>query len=154
MKVEIHSFQSAVRLKPNPNEKTIMIRIADPDYPKERDAELMYREAFVDVLKVPFHDITDEQLTSILKDEPNAPYKAIDREQAKEILSFFIKYQNSDRFIIQCTAGISRSSAVAIGFSRFLKNVELEKSIRESKRFIPNETVVSRLTDVIKELHS
>ncbi|PLS18870.1 hypothetical protein CVD28_00270 [Bacillus sp. M6-12] len=149
MKLEIHSFQSALRLKPNSNEKTIMIRISDPGYEKERDAELLYREQYVDVLKVSFHDLTDKQLSSILEREPEAPYQTITKEQAIEILSFIQKCKDCDKVIIHCSAGISRSSAVAIGVTRFLQDKEREKSIRDSDNYIPNETIVDRLIESI-----
>jgi predicted protein tyrosine phosphatase len=149
MIIEIHSFQSALFLKPNMNENTIMIRISDPDYVKERDAELLYRDSFIDVLKVSFHDLTDKQLSSILQKEPEAPYHVISKKQAREILDFVEKHQECEKIVIHCSAGISRSSAVAIGIARFLRDKDKEKDILESDMYAPNETIVRRLTECI-----
>lgn len=150
MNIEIHSFQSALHLKPHPNEKTAMIRISDPDYAEERDAELYYRSEYADVLKVSFHDLTDKKLVSVLEKEPEAPYRTITYEQAEEIVAFFKKHQDCDVMVIHCSGGISRSSAVAIGLARFFKDEMLEKNIRESDFYFPNETVVERLTEALQ----
>lgn len=55
-------------------------------------------------------------------------------EQANEVVEFVEKWLlESERIVVHCEAGMSRSAGVAVGLARYLLTDEDEKSVRDAK---------------------
>lgn len=147
MKIEIHTFNSAVRYEPKDDEKTIMIRISDPDFPKERDKRLDFEDKFQDVLKISFYDLTDEQVRNIKESEPGELYETISTKQAEQTIQFVEENVLADKLIIHCSAGVSRSPGLGIGIARHLGLKQVEHEIETSSMYLPNQTVIKRIEE-------
>lgn len=151
MKIEICSFRSAIQYKPAPHEKTVIIRVSEPDYEKEWKTPLLHHEQFADILHVFFYDVTDAQIERILKEEPHAPYFAITKEEAEKILTFVDKHKDADRVVVHCSAGISRSPAVGIAIAGHFDLWHEERKLFDSDLYIPNQTVIERIAQCSKK---
>ena len=64
-----------------------------------------------------FHDITEEYL---VKDQI---FRPMGKEIAESIADLAMKNRDSDRWVIHCEAGISRSPGVAIGLAKYIKTI-------------------------------
>ena len=145
VKIEICSFRSAIEYEPSPVEKTVMIRISEPDYEKGRDTPLLHEDKFADILHVSFYDVTDAQIERISSVEPDSPYFAIRTEDAEKILDFVDKHVDADRVLVHCSAGISRSPAVGIAIAGHFDLWHEERKIFDNDLYIPNQTVIERI---------
>lgn len=145
MKIEICSFSSAIRYMPLPEEKTIMIRISEPEYEKERETQLEHHEQFEAVFHASFYDVTDAQIEWIKTEEPDTPYYSIRKEDAKEILDFVDKHKDADRIVVHCSAGISRSPAVGVAIAGHFNLWHEERAIFDNRLYLPNQTVIERI---------
>jgi predicted protein tyrosine phosphatase len=55
-------------------------------------------------------------------------------EQAQEVVDFVEKWLlQSERIVVHCEAGMSRSAGVAVGLARYLLTDEAENRVRDSK---------------------
>jgi len=73
-------------------------------------------------------------------------------EQAKEIIRFW-KANKGKKFIIHCTAGISRSGAVG-NFIRQVEEIDYEDFIQDNPNLLPNGWVLKVLNDVYQNSFS
>lgn len=92
--------------------------------PEQTAADLCnVKTGYVDVLQVVFDDLTPES-----HDPVAFPYHVVmDEEMAEEIVRFWDRWRNDvDRFVIHCTAGISRSAGVGSALARLERNREAE----------------------------
>jgi len=115
--------------KYNVQEKHIVISIGDPDQPRAKLPELDSR---VNALFLKFSDIDREV------DYPTA--KLFTKEQAKEIWTFFQLYKDKiNTIVVNCEAGISRSSATAAALAKAIgQDIEDSKFF---KYYLPNRFV-------------
>ncbi len=81
------------------------------------------RPGYVDILQVIFDDLTPESHNPV-----EFPHHVVmTEEMAEEIVRFWDRWRNDvDRFVIHCTAGISRSSGVGSALARLEQNREAE----------------------------
>jgi predicted protein tyrosine phosphatase len=81
------------------------------------------RSGYVDILQVVFDDLTPES-----HDPEGFPHLVVmTDEMAEEIVRFWDRWRNDvDRFVIHCTAGISRSAGVGSALARLEQNREAE----------------------------
>jgi predicted protein tyrosine phosphatase len=81
------------------------------------------KPGYVDILQIVFDDLTPESL-----DPVGFPHLVVMTDQmAEEIVRFWDRWRaDVDRFVIHCTAGISRSSAVGSALARLENNREAE----------------------------
>jgi len=86
--------------------KTIIISITDP---KEAEYHNMFRKP---ILKLKFHDM------HYLPVEDR--FILFNKEMAQQIVKFIKKYQDADHLVVHCSAGLSRSPAVAAAISEYL----------------------------------
>jgi predicted protein tyrosine phosphatase len=142
MNIHILSELYAEGYKPKTDESTVMIRVFEP---KDSVSSLIYEEFFKEVICLFFHDIED-------KDFINIPeyLKAFSDEQALILVDFFERHKNCDTFVIHCSAGISRSASIAIGLSRFSKEPEIEDNIRSNNRYMPKESIITKISYYLK----
>lgn len=136
MRFDVLSRQMAEQF--NPQEKHISISIRDIDC---KNANLPEIETRVDVLFLTFSDLDR------IKD--SLPYKLkhslFNKGIAELIWEFVDKYKDEvDLIVINCEAGISRSSAVAAAISKILNGNDDDFF----KYFIPNRLVYRKMMEV------
>ncbi len=92
--------------------------------PEQTAADLCkVKTGYVDILQVVFDDLTPES-----HDPIGFPHLVVmTEEMAEEIVRFWDRWRNDvDRFVIHCTAGISRSAGVGSALARLEQNREAE----------------------------
>ena len=107
------------------------------------NSEVKYDIDIENFLQVKMWDIEENWFeNSVLKYE-----KPSDIELGR-IVDFINKNKDKSVFIIHCSAGISRSGAVATFFyDKFLKEIDKEVFRRENKFIRPNLYILNRLKD-------
>lgn len=137
--------ETAVKMDIPNSTYAVMIRALEP---RSKAEDLLYADKYADILELYYDDMTEDDFSDMNLLGSN--FKLFSDDDAMRLVDFFKKHQNADMFVFHCHAGKSRSAAMAIGFSRFLKNGKMEQEIRTSKRkFIPNPTVLEK---IIKQL--
>lgn len=113
MKIEIMSRIHAIQYTYLPHtEKTIIISISEGLGNKP---SFCIGSDIVDILYLFFDDVEEADL------EINPMYKLMSTQDALAIKDFLEKHKdNIDKIIVHCYAGISRSSAVAVGICKYL----------------------------------
>ena len=109
-----------------------------------------YKKRFFDVLSVSFWDVTEDLEF----------YKPISKKEAKEIAKFIHKHKNSKKkYIIHCSAGISRSAGVGMAIHCCLDfDGDISKFKKETcdiynhERYRPNEYVFEKICRAFKGL--
>ncbi len=136
MKLYILSLKESISFKPNENEKTVIIRINEPDYEVK---DLKYKDLFTDILEVSFHDV--------VKGMKNLDDSIVlfNNEHSNKIIEFIKRHKDADTFVIHCIAGVSRSSAVGLSLSWILNNSRLEQAILKSKMYSPNSFILETM---------
>jgi len=124
---------------PPPNTYLIRIKGANPTGINEF-VELKYEDEYVKILKLDFDDM----------DEARSKHDRIMTEaDAVAIVDFFkevkplVTEAAPALFMVHCQGGISRSSAVAVGYAYYRGSKELDAAIYAAKCFIPNRKVFS-----------
>ena len=73
-------------------------------------------------------------------------YERPNDKELKNIVDFINKYKDKSVFIVHCSAGISRSGAVATFlYDKFLSEIDKEQFRRENRYIIPNLYILNRL---------
>lgn len=118
----------------NTNEKIFYLSILTPD-----DDSKPFREDSKDYKTLYFYDL-EEPITEngIIKD-------VITDEQIEDIYTYVLKHSDYDRFIVHCTAGISRSGAVGAFVSDLLGN-GFNEFKKLNPRVIPNSLISRKLS--------
>lgn len=138
MKLLILSLDQAITFKPMKDIRTSIIRILEPD---SEQKSLEFEQDFEDILELKFHDILGKLEGRLL---PNN-IRLFDDNHAHKTIEFFKKNKEVDMLVIHCFAGVSRSPAIALSFTWFLENSILEKKIIESRKYVPNPHVMSKM---------
>lgn len=133
--LEILSESKAITAKPDIAGYNVMIRISDYDW---KDQELAFPDCYTDILSLKFPDIGCRDTLA----RHSGSKTLVDEEQAKKLLTFFEEHRACDHMVIHCWAGISRSSAVGLLWTRFKGNKEAEALILENDLFQPNPLVL------------
>lgn len=85
--------------------------------------------------------LVDDILPSYLEYEPQMV--AFGNTHVEQLQSFFQLAKNYEHVIVHCSAGISRSPAVAILFARHLNRLDLECSVCLANWILPNPWILS-----------
>lgn len=102
----------------------------------------------IDIMRLKFDDITNKDEDCLIRE--GKQYKLFSREIAEEILSFFYSIKDKVKIIlINCDAGISRSSAVAASLLKIYKNDDSE--IYDSFLYRPNTLVYRTMIDTYND---
>ena len=73
-------------------------------------------------------------------------YERPNDKELKNIVDFINKHKDKSAFIVHCSAGISRSGAVATFlYDKFLSEIDKEQFRRENRYIIPNLYILNRL---------
>ncbi len=127
-----------------------VISINDNREDPEKTAEDLcnVRTGYVDILQVVFDDLTPES-----HDPIEFPYLMVMKEEmAEEIVRFWDRWRNDvDRFVIHCTAGISRSAGVGSALARLEQNREAEAACYVGT--VPNMYVRQLIHRAAERLH-
>lgn len=94
------------------------------------------------VLNIEFADSSDNGLK--YKNE-------MTNEQAMEIIQHVLNNENKNTFIIHCSAGISRSGAVAAWLYDYFKNRDIDVIIEPSYPSTPNYYVKNKLKEIYND---
>ena len=123
--------------KPKSN-KAILIRALEPSY---KDNGCPYRVKYLNnfqaVLELYFDDIRDAVIIDKYKDR----FTLFNTDMANKLYQFVIN-QDFDEVIIHCNAGISRSSALMICFSKIINRPDLENAIINCGMYLPNQLII------------
>lgn len=90
------------------------------------------KNKYLDCLYLNFDDITFKK----------HPYKIFNKTHFNQIMYFISKHKGKD-IHVNCTAGISRSGAVALGIALAYNNEELFWDIVKNNHILPNEYILS-----------
>lgn len=135
-----------IRMLRPKGKKAILIRALEPSYKEKGIPYKIYAlNQYIDVLELYFDDIWE-----ILSAEVYNRYNLFNEDMAKELITFIRKH-DFDEVNVHCGAGISRSSALMTCVSKIIGMPQIEQSINECERFIPNKLVLSVFDKVFKE---
>ena len=108
-----------------------------------------YKKRFFDVLTTYFWDVTEDLEF----------YSPISNKETKEIAKFIYKHKNSKKYIIHCSAGISRSAGVGMAIHCCLDfDGDINKFKKETckiynhERYRPNEYVFEKICEAYREI--
>lgn len=127
-KVYILSRDEAIKFRTVKNSG--VIRVLEPD---EEYYELM--GAFAMTYPMRFHDVTPS---------PHLPSNIVyfNNDMAEDLLLIFKEMKKFKEVVFHCHAGISRSPALALSYSWFIGDTDLENDIK-SRRIVPNPLVMA-----------
>ncbi len=118
------------------------ISILDNDNDEKR-----YEGAVDNFLQVKMWDIERDA-----KDTDGTIYEKPPDIELKKIVDFVNKHKDKSVFVIHCTAGVSRSGAVATFlYDKFLSEIDKEKFRYENIHIVPNLYILNRLKELDKE---
>ncbi len=140
--LKIASLRNALRIQPW---ATHTISLLDPDF--LAISQIPEPSVEQQVLRCSFHDIGKEEFAAYFNDP-----KMANSQQIQEILDFTAQLKSTDKLLVHCHAGISRSTAVACGIlcQHGLTPTEAVKyvlSIREQA--FPNQHVIKLFDDIL-----
>lgn len=116
-------------------EYNVMVRITDSnDSFKQLEDDKYYNG----ILELKFNDITEKDINSFNK-------KHLDL-----LNDFFESHKNNDNIVFHCQAGISRSSACAVGYCMYKNNEEGMLKIFGESRYYPNDLICEMFADLYK----
>ena len=135
--IKVMSCNEAVRTKPEPN--TALLRILDSECGSEirNLTPLNHPESYSFIE----HLTVDDIIPSYLEYEPELVL--FETRHFEQLRAFFEIAENYETVIFHCSAGISRSSAMAILFARYLNRLDLECVICLSHWIRPNPWILS-----------
>lgn len=134
MEVEVRSRLTVNQWKAK--ETGVVISISEP---RSNHPLIEEKPELKEVLRLSFHDIDIE--TS------EFDHSRMTDEDAKLVATFVEKHKNVDMMIVQCDAGISRSSGIAAAILKHLTGDDSQ--IFNDKRFLPNRWVYSKTLEAL-----
>lgn len=106
--------------------------------------EQKFDKAIDNFLQVKMWDVEDD-----LFENDKVRYEKPSDDELKKIVTFVNKHKDKTVFIIHCSAGISRSGAVARFIeNKFIDEVDREKFNSENKQIQPNLYILKRLIEL------
>ena len=141
MRVEVRSRQTVNHRNGRSDDETVaVISIADPD---DNHPEILISELGLQgTLRLSFHDLDREDLPK--------KYKLMSDEDGRQVAEFVERHKDVDLLIVQCDAGISRSSGMA---AAILKHQTGDDSqIFGNRRFIPNRWVNKKTREALADI--
>jgi predicted protein tyrosine phosphatase len=109
--LKISNFSRAIQL--SQQWATHTVSLLDPDFKENSILPLPETTPERQIRRYYFHDISKLPTSALKERFPNAQIATI--EQLKDILEFTAPLQSTDKLLVHCHAGISRSTAVACG---------------------------------------
>lgn len=141
MKFKIFSkrlAQDEITVFNNCSEPHIWINIHDPS---DTPAKLPFNPQRIAELRVAFDDCVEGETWNYWH---GSPAILISEKNAEDIINFVDKHKNDVTMVcVNCFAGISRSSAVALVLSQWLNGHD--SGIMTNERYHPNKTVINML---------
>lgn len=104
----------------------------------------MFNNNHLNVLTLIFDDVEYDDIES-----KGHLYKAFTKEQGKSVLDFINKNIDKSKFIIHCSAGISRSGAVGRFIFDYLKFLNYNVKFPEHNKINPNGIVSKTLNNLL-----
>lgn len=133
-KAEFDKHFSDERFKLNPH--VCFISVLDCDNDEKR-----YDETIDNFLQVKVWDVEED-----LYENDELKYKKPDKGELKRIVDFVNKHSDKKVFVVHCSAGISRSGAVATFiFDKFRDKFDKEQFRRENRFIQPNLYILNQL---------
>jgi len=141
LKIDIDSLHEVIRdldfIKRN-NINLISIRDTNPSIIESKAYDTIDRAGLKNLLVVPFDDLVEP-----LPKEYNREERPPEEQDIRIILEWAKKkmQENNNDFVVQCTAGVSRSSAVAI-LVQYLQDPAMALKVINPMFHSPNEKVL------------
>ena len=140
MRVEVRNRQNVDSHEGiEPELSVAIISISDP---RDDPPFILEWPELKEVLRLSFHDADTEWWDDIGKEMPEK-YTIMSDEDGKQVAAFVEKHKDVDLLIVQCDAGISRSSGMAAAILQHLTGDDSQ--IFQNPRFHPNR-LVNRIT--------
>lgn len=106
--------------------------------------EQKYDKTINNFLQVKMWDVETD-----VKDADGVIYNKPSDTELKKIVDFVNKHKDKIGFIIHCSAGVSRSGAVATFiYDKFLSEIDKDKFRYENKHIMPNIYILNRLKEL------
>lgn len=122
------------------SENALLIRITDVGLAFKT---LKNPELFEGILEVRFNDINEEDDYWGLSQKEEHEMKLFNERHAAAIYSFLDHHANHGQIVVHCNAGVSRSSAVAMGIAEHYNDTPTLLKLKEIKRYLPNPRVLT-----------
>lgn len=130
---------------------TIFISVNEPEFP---EGEPYFKKEHKNVLTLHFHDTDDSFSKEIINMQGDyAISQLFTEEMAQKVINLlqYAKDTNVKSVIVHCTAGISRSGAIASFARDFFNAPPYEEFKRENWRIVPNSLVTAKLINTWKK---
>lgn len=121
-------------------EKALLIRIADVG---THFKPLKNPDLYDAILEIHFNDINEEDDYWGLSQKEEHEMKLFNERHASMIYSFLDKHPDRGQIVVHCNAGVSRSSAVAMGIAEHYGDTGTLEQLKEIKRYLPNPRVLT-----------
>jgi predicted protein tyrosine phosphatase len=103
--------------------------------------EKKFDESLDNFLQVKMWDIEEDAY-----EDGKIRYEKPNTEELQKIVNFVNRHKDKSVFVVHCSAGISRSGAVATFiYDKFFKETDREKFMRENKHIRPNLYILNKL---------
>lgn len=132
----------------NPPENSILISILE----EEDDFNTDFYNKYIKVLRLDIHDVDFIKYHTAKDIYSNT----INEEIVQNILNFVGDIKKISQIVIHCSAGVSRSPAIAMGICNHFKLKEEFDSIIRNERYSPNLYILKVFginEDIINSLH-
>lgn len=108
------------------------------------NTEQIYDTSIDNFLQVKMWDVDE---TGLAKD--GKYYDIPSDKELKKIVKFVNRHKDKDKFIVHCTAGISRSGAVATFIkNKFTDEIDVNMFNEDNKYILPNKYILRRLEEI------
>ena len=144
MKIRVYSKKDFINLMESNNltssnieevKSTIIISINDTS------GVSYFKENLENVLVLYFDDLTYLEAEDLT---------LFNKEHALKIIKFFEKFKDKENLIVHCSAGISRSGALALYFNDYLRQDYFQFK-KDNPKIIPNGFIYSLLRETYNE---
>jgi len=138
MKIEVRNRRDVNQRYGRFNHETVaIISITDPD---NEHPKIEMHSTLRGILQLSFHDLDNNHKLP-------RKYKIMSEEDGKQVAEFVEKNKDVDLLIVQCDAGISRSSGMAAAILKHLTGDDSQ--IFEDENFIPNRWVYKKTLEAL-----
>ncbi len=146
MKLSILALPEVMAINYQPiSEQSLLIRIADVG---TSFMPLKDPHRYQAILEIHFNDINETDDYWGLSEKEKEEMKLFNPKHRQLIYQFIDEHPDFEQIVIHCKAGISRSSAVAMGIAEHYQLEEALDKLKMIKRYLPNPRVLAVMRGV------
>ncbi|WP_163652250.1 hypothetical protein [Listeria sp. PSOL-1] len=140
-RLEIVALPEVVAVNYQPiSSNALLIRIADVDGNLK---PLRDPKRYQAILELYFNDINERDDYWGLSAKEKAEMKLFNQKHCEVIYRFIDHYPNWEQIVVHCHAGVSRSSAVAMGIAEHYQQEKILAQLKQVERYLPNPRVLA-----------